>query len=142
MDYGERKRTTLYLPTKLLNEAKFKSNKSASKTVENLLIQYISMNGSIDELKQLKRESEEIIKNEKNRIKQYEEEIKEIEKQKKLNGENAIKVNDCLESIDRKYKSDKIITVQFLKRLEKSRNMPFDVLNGLVLQRGYPLISE
>ena len=137
MDYGERNRTTLYIPTELLKQAKIKSGKSGSKIVEELLRQYVSIDGSIEELERFKKQSEDIIKKEKKKIKQYEEEIKEKEKEIRLNGENAIKINDCLESIDRKYKSDGIITLDFLKTLSKARDMPLSVLNGLVLQRKY-----
>ena len=49
MPYGEKKKVTLYLYEEILEEALLKSGKKQSKLINELLIDYISINGSIEE---------------------------------------------------------------------------------------------
>ena len=96
MPYGDRSKTTIYISKGLMEQAKFKSGLSGSKTIEMLLEEYVSLEGDIEELERKQKESEEIIKKEQRRIKQLDKRIEDLIEERKANGENAIKINECL----------------------------------------------
>ena len=60
----------------------------------------------------------------------------------KANGQNAIKINECLERIDYYYSKNGYITLSFLKRLAKAKRVEFSKLNDLTLQREYEIVHE
>lgn len=141
MPYGDRDKTTIYISKGLMEKAKFKSGLSGSKTVEMLLEEYVSLEGDIEELERKQRQSEDIIKKEQRRIKQLDKQISDLMEEMKANGENAIKINECLERIDYYYSKNGYINVKFLKRLSKAKRVEFGKLNDLTLQRGYKIFD-
>ena len=100
MPYEDRDKTTIYISKGLMEKAKFKSGLSGSKTVEMLLEEYVSVEGDIEELERKQKQSEEIIKTEQRKIKQLDKQIEDLMEEMKANGQNAIKINECLERID------------------------------------------
>lgn len=141
MDYEDVERMTVYISKSLLKEASFKSGLSNSKTVQMLLLDYVSLDGDILELERQKEESDKIIKEQQRRKKQLDKRIEEIRNEQIANGKNAIIINECLERIEAYYSKEKVITVTFLKRLSKAKRVEFGVLNDLCLQKGYPVFS-
>ena len=142
MPYGNRDKTTIYISKRLMEQAKLKSGLSGSKTVEMLLEEYVSLEGDIEELERKQRESEEIIKKEETRIKQLDKQINDLMEEMKANGQNAIKINECLERIDYYYSKNGYITLSFLKRLSKAKRVEFSKLNDLTLQREYEIVHD
>ena len=141
MDYEDIERMTVYISKSLLKEASFKSGLSHSKTVQMLLLEYVSLDGDILELEKEKEESEKIIKEQQRRKKQLDKRIEELKQEQIANGKNAIIINECIERIEYYYSKEKVITVSFLKRLSKAKRVEFGVLNDLCLQKGYPVFS-
>ena len=126
-----------------MEQAKLKSELSGFKTIEMLLEEYVSLDGDIEDLERKQKESEEIIKKEQRRIKQLDKQIEDLIEEMKANGENAIKINECLERIDYYYYSKNgYITLSFLKRLAKAKRVEFSKLNDLTLQREYKIVHE
>lgn len=142
MDYEDTDRTTLYISKSLLKEASFKSGLSNSKTVQMLLLDYVSLDGDIADLERQKEESDKIIKEQERKKKQLDKRIEELRNEQIANSKNAIIINECLESISRFYSKNGIITVSFLKRLSKAKRVEFRVLNDLCLQKEYNIISD
>lgn len=141
MEYEDTDRTTLYISKSLLKEASFKSGLSNSKTVQMLLLDYVSLDGDLADLERQQEESDRIIEEEKRKKKQRAKRIEELKKEQLANSRNAIIINDCLERIDRFYSKNGFITVQFLKNLSKAKRVEFGVLNDLCLQKEYNIIS-
>ena len=142
MDYEDTDRTTLYISKSLLKEASFKSGLSNSKTVQMLLLDYVSVDGDIADLEREKKESDKIIKEHERRKKQLDKRIEELKNEQIANSKNIIIINECLESIDRFHSKHGTITVSFLKRLSKAKRVPFGTLNDLCLQKNYNIISD
>ena len=142
MDYEDTDRTTLYISKSLLKEASFKSGLSNSKTVQMLLLDYVSLDGDIADLERQKEESDKIIKEHERKKKQLDKRIEELKNEQIANSKNAIIINECLESINRFYSKHGTITVSFLKRLSKAKRVEFRVLNDLCLQKEYNIISD
>ena len=142
MPYEDRDKTTIYISKGLMEKAKFKSGLSGSKTVEMLLEEYVSLEGDIEELERKQKQSEEIIKTEQRKIKQIDKQIEDLMEEMKANGQNAIKINECLERIDYYYSKNGYITLSFLKRLAKAKRVEFSKLNDLTLQREYEIVHE
>lgn len=140
--YEDIERMTLYISKSLLKEASFKSGLNNSKTVQMLLLEYISLDGDIFKLEREIEESKKIIKNEERRKKQLEQEIDLLRQEQIANSKNAIIINECLERIEAYYSKEHIITTSFLKRLSKAKRVDFQTLNNLCLQKEYDIISE
>lgn len=139
--YEDVDRMTLYISKSLLKEASFKSGLNNSKTVQMLLLDYVSLDGDISKLKKKIEESDKIIKEEERRKKQLEKEIDKLKEEQIANSKNAIIINECLERIEAYYSKEHIITTSFLKRLSKAKRVDFQTLNNLCLQKEYDIIS-
>ena len=131
MNNEDKKRTTLYINPEVWQLARIKSNCSGSQLIERLLIDYIGNDGNIIDYEEKIVKSEEIIREEKTKIKQYKKAIEELEKEMIKNGENIKLLGECEERIKQYYRSNKFISVQFLLRLSKIKNMPMDKLNDI-----------
>ena len=139
--YNDIERITVYVSKTLLKEAAFKSGLNNSKTVEKLLLEYISLDGDIVDLERKLKESDKIIKEEERKKKQVEQEIERLKAEQISNAQNAIIINECLERIGYYYSKNGYVTVSFLKRLSKIKRVEFSKLNDLCLQKEYNIID-
>jgi len=141
MEYEDIERMTLYISKSLLKNASFKSGLNNSKTVQMLLLDYVSVDGDILELEREIEKSEKIIKDEKRKQKQLEREIEKLKEEQIANSKNAIIINDCIERIDSFYSKEGVITTTFLKTLSKAKRVDFETLNNLCLQKEYKIVK-
>ena len=133
---GEKQKTTIHINQEVWELARMKAKCSGSRLVEELLIGFIGNDGNIIEYEEKIEESEEIIRKEKAKIKQYKKAIEVIEEEMIENGKNEKLLGECLERI-RQYESrHKFVSVQFLLRLSKVKNVPFNVLNDICINHG------
>ena len=135
----EKKRTTVHINPEVWELARIKAKCSGSKLVEELLIDYIGNDGNILEYEDKIKESEEIIKKEKTKIKQYKKAIQLLEEEMIANGKDEKILGECLERI-RQYNSRyKFVSVQFLFKLSKIKNVPVDVLNDICQNHNFKI---
>lgn len=137
MPYGEKKKITIYVYEEILEEAVIKSGMNQTKLINELLLDYISIDGSIEELERFKEQIRKNMKKEEMEIKRLNQCIEEKEKEKRLNAENTILLMECLERMDRYIKKNGILDLKFLKRLEKAKKVPLKKLNDLALSKNW-----
>ena len=125
---------TVYLDPSIVEIVKYKCEGNISKLIRSILLDYASIDGSIEELEQKKKESEEIIKAEKIKKANYERLIKELEAEKVRNANNLAIMNSCYETIKRTVDKKGFITIQTLKGIAKAKNVDISVLNDLCLK--------
>lgn len=127
----EKERTTVYINPEIWQLARLKAKCSGSRLIEELLIDYIGNDSNIIVYEEKIAESEEIIRREKTKIKQYKKEISILEDQMIENGENIKLLGECNERIKRYHSRHKFVSIQFLMRLSKIKNMPLDKLQDI-----------
>ena len=71
MDYNEKQKTTIRINPEVWELSRAKAKCSGSRLIEELLIDYIGNDSNIIEYEEKIEESEEIIRQEKTKIKQY-----------------------------------------------------------------------
>ena len=123
MKNNERERTTIYINPEVWQLARLKANCSGSSLIEELLINYIGNDSNIIGYEQKIKESKEIIRREKSNIKQYEKAIELLEEEMIENGKNIKLLGECAERIKQYHSSNKFVSVQFLLRLSKIKNV-------------------
>lgn len=131
------KKTTIRINSDLWEQAGHKANCSRSELVERLLMDYVAIEGSKQDYEQKIKECEQIISQERVKIKEYKQAIKEIEEEEKENEENTKVLNDAYERIDRYMKTHKTIPFAFLKTLNNTHKISLNVLNKYVLDNDY-----
>lgn len=139
MSNNEKQRTTLYLNDEVWKLARMKAKCSGSRLVEELLINYIGNDGNILDYEEKIRQSEEIIKKEKVKIKQYEKAIELLKEEMIENGKNEKILGECLERIKQYNKRHNFVSVEFLFRLSKVKKVSFDVLNNICLNHNFTI---
>ena len=92
---------TVYLDEGIVETAKYKSNGNISSLMRNLLCEYVSTDGNIDELERKNKELDKLIKEYKIEKASNERRIKELEEQKERNAKNKVIMNHCYD-VDRK----------------------------------------
>ena len=141
MENDERQKTTIRVNPEVWELARTKANCSGSRLVEELLIDFIGNDGNIIDYEAKIKESEEIIRKEKTKIKQYKKQIEVLKAEMVKNGEDIKLLGECSERIKRYYSGHKFVSVQFLMRLSKIKNMPMDKLNEICLFNGFEIKS-
>ena len=141
MAKDEKERTTIYINPEVWELARMKAKCSGSRLVEELLIDFIGNDANIIEYEEKIAESEEIIKKEKTKIKQYKKAIELLEEEMIKNGENIQLLGECNERIKQYHSSHKFVSVQFLLRLSKIKNVPMDKLNEICLFNNFEIKS-
>ncbi len=131
MANDERERTTIYISPEVWELARMKAKCSGSRLVEELLIDFIGNDGNIIDYETKIKESEEIIRKEKTKIKQYKKQIEVLEADMIKNGEDIKLLGECNERIKQYHSSHKFVSVQFLLKLSKIKNMPMEKLNEI-----------
>lgn len=131
MDYNEKQKTTIRINPEVWELARAKAKCSGSRLIEELLIDYIGNDSNIIEYEEKIEESEEIIRQEKTKIKQYKKAIELLEEEMIKNGENIKLLGECSERIKQYNSRYKFVSVQFLLRLSKIKNVPIDKLNEI-----------
>ena len=131
MENDEKERTTVYINPEVWQLARLKAKCSGSRLVEELLIDYIGNDSNIIVYEEKIAESEEIIRREKTKIKQYKKAIELLEEQMMKNGEDIKLLGECSERIKQYHSRYKFVSVQFLLRLSKIKNMPMDKLTDI-----------
>ena len=137
MKEDNRKCTTIRINPDIWEIAGMKAQCSRNELVERLLMNYIAIEGSRQDYEQKIKESEEIIRHEKNKIIEYKQAIKEIDKEEKENEENLNVINDCYKRIDRYMETHSKIPFAFIKTLNNTHKVSLNVLNKYVLDKGY-----
>jgi len=133
MANNEKERTTVYINPEVWELARMKAKCSGSRLIEELLIDYIGNDSNIIEYEEKIAESEEIIRREKTNIKQYKKAIELLEEEMMKNGDNIKLLGECTERIKQYHSSHKFVSMDFLLRLSKIKNMPIDKLNDICL---------
>lgn len=131
MNYEEKQKTTIRLNPEVWELARMKAKCSGSRLIEELLIDYIGNDSNIIGYEEKIKESEEIIKKEKTKIKQYKKAIALLEEEMIKNGENIKLLGECSERIKQYHSNYKFVSIQFLLRLSKIKNMPIDKLEDI-----------
>lgn len=131
MENEDKERTTVYINPEVWQLARLKAKCSGSRLVEELLIDYIGNDSNIVVYEEKIAESEEIIRREKTKIKQYKKAIELLEEQMIKNGEDIKLLGECSERIKQYHSRYKFVSVQFLLRLSKIKNMPMDKLTDI-----------
>lgn len=139
MPYGDKKKITIYVYEEILEEAVIKSGMNQTKLINELLLDYVSIDGSIEELERFKDQIRKNMKKEERELKRLNQCIEEKEKEKEANANNTVLLMECLERMDRYYKKNNILDLKFLKRLEKAKKVPLDKLNDLALSKGWKI---
>ena len=139
MPYGDKKKITIYVYEEILEEAIIKSGINQTKLINELLLDYISIDGSIEELQRFKDQIRENMKKEEKELKRLNQCIEEKKKEKEANANNTSLLMECLERMERYIKINGILDVKFLKRLEKAKKVPLDKLNKLALSNGWEI---
>ena len=119
-------------------------SKIAKDNIDNLTtfsIDYIGNDGNIIEYEEKIRQSEEIIRQEKTKIKQYKKAISLLEEEMERNGEDVKLLGECTERIKQYHSRYKFVSVQFLLRLSKIKNVPMDKLNQICLFHEFEMRS-
>lgn len=137
MENDNKQKTTIRVDKDIWYEAGLVSDCTRSRLIERLLLNYLSVKGSRQELELKIKECDEIITEQKIKKKEYQQMIKDIEKQEEENRENTKLLKVCEERIDRQYKSKGFVEFELLRILNNSHRVPLDVLNKLVLDKGY-----
>lgn len=127
----EKERTTVYINPEIWQLARMKAKCSGSRLIEELLIDFIGNDGNIIGYEEKIKESEEIIRKEKAKIKQYKKTIQLLEEEMMKNGENIKLLGECTERIKQYHSRYKFVSVQFLLRLSKIKNMPMEKLQEI-----------
>ena len=133
------KKTTIRINADVWEQAGYKSNCSRSELVERLLIEFIAIEGSRQDYEQKIKECEQIISQEKTKISEYKQAIKNIEKEEKENEENLDKINVCYDRIDRYMKTHKTLPFSFLKQLNNTKKVSLPILNKYALDKQYKI---
>lgn len=141
MNYEEKQKTTIRLNPEVWELARTKAKCSGSRLIEELLIDYIGNDGNIIEYEEKIRQSEEIIRQEKTKIKQYKKAISLLEEEMERNGEDVKLLGECTERIKQYHSRYKFVSVQFLLRLSKIKNVPMDKLNQICLFHEFEMKS-
>lgn len=141
MANDEKERTTVYLNSEVWELARMKAKCSGSRLIEELLIDYIGNDANIIGYEEKIAESEEIIRREKTNIKQYKKAIELLEKEMIKNGENVKLLGECTERIKRYHSSHKFVSIDFLLRLSKIKNMPMEKLNEICIYNNFEIKS-
>ena len=141
MAKNEKERTTVYINPEIWELARLKAKCSGSRLIEELLINYIGNDSNIIEYEDKIEESEEIIRKEKAKIKQYKKAIELLEEEMKENGDNIKLLGECSERIKQYHSSHKFISVQFLLRLSKIKNVPIEKLNEICHYNNFKIRS-
>lgn len=131
MNNEEKQKTTIRINPEVWELARAKAKCSGSKLIEELLIDYIGNDSNIIVYEDKIAESEEIIRQEKTKIKQYKKAISLLEKEMMKNGEDIKLLGECSERIKQYHSRYKFVSVQFLLRLSKIKNMPMDKLTDI-----------
>lgn len=137
MENDNKQKTTIRIDKDIWYEVGLVSDGTRSRLIERLLLNYLSVKGSKQELELKIKECDEIISEQKIKKKEYQQMIKEIEKQEEENKENTKLIKLCEERIDRQYKSQGFIEFKLLRTLNNTHKVPLDVLNQIVLDKEY-----
>ena len=141
MKNDEKQKTTIRINPEVWELARTKAKCSGSRLIEELLIDYIGNDSNIIEYEEKIAESEEIIRREKTNIKQYKKAIKLLEEEMIENGKDVKLLGECSERIKQYHKGHGFISVQFLLRLSKIKNMPMEKLNEICLFNNFEIKS-
>lgn len=141
MKSDEKQKTTIRINPEVWELARTKAKCSGSRLIEELLIDYIGNDSNIIEYEEKIKESEEIIRREKTNIKQYKKAISLLEEEMIENGKDIKLLGECNERIKQYHKGHGFISVQFLLRLSKIKNMPMDKLNDICLHNEFEIKS-
>ena len=141
MSNDEKERTTVYINPEIWQLARLKAKCSGSRLIEELLIDYIGNDSNIIAYEEKIAESKEIIKREKTKIKQYEKAISLLEDEMEKNAVNVKLIGECTERIKRYNSGHKFVSLDFLMRLSKIKNMPMDKLQEICLYYGFEIKS-
>ena len=117
MNNEEKQKTTIRINPEVWELARSKAKCSGSKLIEELLIDYIGNDSNIIVYEDKIAESEEIIRQEKTKIKQYKKAISLLEEEMMKNGEDIKLLGECSERIKQYHSRYKYVSVQFLLRL-------------------------
>lgn len=139
MKNERKKRTTIHIDNEIWNLARMKAKCSGSQLVEELLANYIGNDSNILEYEELIAQSEEIIRKEKANIKAYKKAISELENEMKANSTNIKLIGECRERIKQYHSRYKFVSVDFIVRLSKIKNIPVQVLNDIALNEGFTI---
>ena len=139
MTKEEKERTTIYINPEVWELARIKAKCSGSRLVEELLIDFIGNDSNIIEYEDKIAESEEIIRKEKTKIKQYKKAIQLLEEEMMENADNIKLIGECSERIKQYHSGHKFVSVQFLLRLSKLKNMPIEKLNEICHYNGFEI---
>lgn len=131
MKYDEKQKTTIRINPEVWELARAKAKCSGSRLIEELLIDYIGNDSNIIGYEEKIRESEEIIRQEKTKIKQYKKAIELLEEEMIENGKDVKLLGECSERIKQYHSRHKFVSVQFLLRLSKIKNIPMEQLNNI-----------
>ena len=139
MENDNKQKTTIRIDKDLWYEAGLVSDCTRSRLIERLLLNYLSVKGSRQEIELKIKECDEIITEQKIKKKEYQQMIKDIEEQEEANKNNTKILKVCEERIDRQYKSKGYIEFELLRTLNNSYRVPLDVLNKIVLDKDYQI---
>lgn len=128
---------TVYLDPDIVETAKYKSEGNISKLIRSLLLDYASIDGSIEELERKKAEADRKITAEKIKKASYEKRIKELEAEKVRNANNLAIMDSCYKTIKRAVDKKGFITIQTLKGISKAKNIDISELNDLCLKHNF-----
>ena len=131
MEKDEKQKTTIHINPEVWQLARLKAKCSGSRLIEELLIDYIGNDSNIITYEEKIKESEEIIRQEKTKIKQYKKAIELLEEEMQDNGNNIQLLSECSERIKQYHSGHKFVSVQFLLRLSKIKNVPIEKLNEI-----------
>lgn len=131
MEKDEKQKTTIHINPEVWQLARLKAKCSGSRLIEELLIDYIGNDSNIIAYEEKIEESEEIIRQEKTKIKQYKKAIELLEEEMQENGNNIQLLSECSERIKQYHSGHKFVSVQFLLRLSKIKNVPIEKLNEI-----------
>lgn len=122
---------TVYLDEGIVETAKYKSNGNISSLMRNLLCEYVSTDGNIDELERKNKELDKLIKEYKVEKASNERRIKELEEQKERNAKNKVIMNHCYDVIKGRIDKKGFITYKTLKGIATANGVNVSVLNDL-----------
>ena len=131
---------TVYLEPNIVEIVKYKSKGNISKLIRNLLLDYASIEGDIEELERKKEEAENKIKAEEIKKATYEKKIKELEAEKERNAKNKAIINNCYETIEGAIDKNGFIEYKTLKGIARVNRIDVSVLNDLCLENGFKII--
>ena len=129
-----KKRSTVHIDEEIWDLAKLKAetqHKSISRVIEDFLIDYIGNDYFIDDYVKEISKSASIIKEEEEKIKQYNQAINKLTTEMIENGKNEIIIGECLERIKRFNSKEGTITLKFLKKLSRAKKVELKKLKEI-----------